>query len=128
MLTIEDLRKIENVYDAIQYSQEFYPKYVLPPKKPRLKKDHFSDDAEKYAKDLKEYEIKYEEWEKDDNQIKEKTIEINTIVIEYIKEAAGFESIPNKSKDKVWSKAWVDGHSAGFYKVYLELCELVDLF
>jgi len=54
---------------------------------------------------------------------------ISNIIEEFIKDVSGFnKTVPDDKKSKVYSKAWEDGHSSGYYEVYLCLLSLVELF
>ena len=54
--------------------------------------------------------------------------DINNIIEEYIREESGLNNIPIQYRDKIYNKAWQDGHSDGFYSVYQHLTELVNIF
>jgi hypothetical protein len=36
--------------------------------------------------------------------------------------------IPEKYRNRVWTVAWSKGHSEGFYSVYNQLIELIEIF
>jgi len=54
--------------------------------------------------------------------------DINDVIIEYIKSESGLGKVPEQYRDKLYRIAYERGHSSGFYEVYQELCELVDIF
>jgi hypothetical protein len=119
----------DNVYEANEYVKTLLPKYPQTIRKPILIKNHTS-------KDLKEYTILLENYENDLLKYKEeKEIyykeyrELNSIIEEYIKEITGFYNIvPKDKQDKVWSKAYQDGHSDGNTEIYNKLQSLIELF
>ena len=129
-ITAESLIKDYNgqVSKGIEMAESFRLLYPERLSKPYLQKTHTSAE-------LKQYAILLEAWEKDNAAYVEKRKEVqaqhrlvNEQIELFIKNQANFASIPTDKQDKVWSKAWEDGHSAGYHEVYLELCELVDLF
>jgi len=46
----------------------------------------------------------------------------------YIKDIAGLNTIPKQYQEKVWSKAYSDGHSNGYVEVYNCLNNLLEIF
>lgn len=129
-LTLEYL--IENysgdINRGIEYAKSEKPNFIERPTKPILSNKPKSAEALDYAYKLKEYEdliIIYEEQKKNRQ---EKIDEIDNIIEEFIKDVAGLKNVPEKYRDKVYSKAYSDGHSGGFFSVYQKLCELVDIF
>lgn len=129
-LTLEYL--IENfscdVYNGIEYATSKYPKYLKTPTKPIISNNPTSDEVFAYAHKLKEYEDLIVIYDEQKNNRLEKIDEINDIVEEFIKEAAYLKSVPEKYRDNVYSKAYSDGHSGGFYEVYQKLCNLCEIF
>lgn len=81
----------------------------------------YADAYENYEKQIAEFEIAKIAWNKQKAEIEDR-------IIELIKDKSGLNSIPDQYRYKVWAKAWEDGHSSGFYEVYLELCDLVEIF
>ncbi len=51
---------------------------------------------------------------------------IDSTIIEFIKEQAGISIVPEQYRENLWNKAWEDGHSGGFYEVYLS--SLIEIF
>lgn len=129
-LTLEYL--IENysgdINRGIEYAKSEIPDFIEKPSKPILSNKPTSADALDYAYKLKEYEDLVVIYEEQKKNRKEKANEIDEIIEEFIKDAACLKNVPEKYRDKVYSKAYSDGHSGGFYSVYQELCELVDIF
>ena len=117
-----------DVYNEIHLAKSYYPESIERPTKPILSNKPKSAEALDYAYKLKEYEdliIIYEEQKKNRQK---KINEIDDIIEEFIKDVACLKNVPEKYRDKVYSKAYSDGHSGGFYEVYQNLCELVDIF
>lgn len=133
-LTLKDLQEKykepeQSIYSVIEYAQSLYPTYPDHPKKPFLKRgDHTSEEASLYAKELKSYENQIAIYRKEKQAYDEKVREIDEVIIAFIKEEASFSMVPKESQDKVWNKAWEDGHSSGYSEVYHQLCQLVELF
>jgi hypothetical protein len=129
-LTLEYL--IENysgdVNTGIVFAKSKYPMYVDKPSKPTLGNNPTSAVALDYAYKLKEYEDLVVICEEQKKNRQEKVNEIDEIIEEFIKDAACLKNVPEKYRDKVYSKAYSDGHSYGFFSVYQKLCELVDIF
>lgn len=139
-VTIEKLQNVgvDSITLAIEWAKSQYPKYperVSKPTMPTLSSKHTSEDLSVYTKDFASYQDKFKEYEEKTKTYKTdlesyntKVREINKVIEEYIKEEAGLNDIPEKSRAKVFAKAWQDRHGSGYYEVYLELEELVDLF
>lgn len=130
ILTIQKIKdqSTGDIHADIEFAKTFFPKYPQKNPKPQMQQVRTSADAKEYATIL-------EEWEKKDLQYKNemdiyrKQFQITeTIITEYMKEMSGFSKVPNKSKERVWSKAWDDGKSSGYGSVYSHLEELVELF
>jgi hypothetical protein len=87
-----------------------------------------SDEALKYATDLKEYEAadaKYKEFmaerSKESNRIHQLTEEL-------IREESGLNDIPEQYRDKTYSYAYNQSHGFGMQEVYHTLLDLVEIF
>lgn len=129
-LTLELLKKegFGDISTAIEFAKKFYMPYPDKPTKPFLNSKATSIEARQYAESLEAFEQKMIQYEKQKKAYSENQYAINSIIEEYIKDLAGFQTLPEISKAKVWSKAWNDGHSSGYHQVYYCLCELIDLF
>ena len=100
--------------------------YPVRPKKPLLSRDHTSEDAELYASYLKNWEKEMVEW---DEKLQAYNKETNRLMAEFKHDALDDVGLLNHPKaDKIYAKAWEDGHASGLYSVYQELCELAELF
>lgn len=129
-LTIEMLNSYDSVNAAIKFAETYYDDNYLPkPVKPAIpRRAHTSTEAVEYAQKLEVWEKKMEEYYKVRNAAQQVENEVNAVLEQYLKEQAGLNSIPEKSQAKVWQKAWDDSHSSGYYSVYQELVQLVELF
>ena len=132
--TIADVNKFreENgsveFYKLISIIESSASPHPERPSKPLLNKNHDSQQIKIYAAQMEEYEKDMVQYNEYLEIYKRECGEIALLIEELIKDEAGLDSVPEKSRDKVYSKAWSDGHSSGFYSVYQELVELVDLF
>jgi hypothetical protein len=128
-ITPEELQEKfgDNVYAANEYVRGLMPKYPERPTKPKLEA-HTSQGAAEYSKRLKVYEKEYKAFEKLKNEWDGIDGESEQTMKAYVQDVSGFNDLPQKSKHKVWQKAYDDGHSGGWSQIYSELCELIDLF
>ena len=117
-----------SVSTAIEFAINMKPKYVSRPIKPSLSSKHTTDDVLAYANSLKEYDSKLVKYntEREENIKMDKTID--SAIELFIKNVSGLNSIPLQYRDKVYNKAYQDGHSSGYYSVYQHLDELVGIF
>lgn len=130
-VTLEKLQKIsqnQSVSNAIEYATDNYGEYPKRPPKPMLKKDANSKEVLEYAELLKK-------WETDANIYKLEVEAyylnknfIDSKIQEFIKEEAGISIVPQQYRDKLYSKAYEDGHSNGFYEIYNCLHSLIEIF
>lgn len=131
-LTCVDMVNLFNDYQSvchiIERAEDFKQSHPATPYKPRLKDNATSDEVREYAKLLEEYEKSYEEYKLEHLRVRDFNMEVENEIESFIKDISGLNDIPEKSRDKVWYKAYQDGHSSGIYSVYQELCELVELF
>lgn len=129
--TVELLEKFaysNAISDAIKYAQSYYPEYPSKPAKPHLPSQHTSDDVEQYRIELVNYEKQYSEYAKKVSDYTTEKRRIDLIIEKYIKKEACLDEIPMASREKVWQRAWEEGHATGYYDVYLELVNLIGLF
>lgn len=127
-VTLEKLQEFGSVSQAIEWAQKQYGTYPKPPIKPLLSVIHTSDDVGIYQKNLQHYEKAYEEYKKEKESWVTNQRVINKIIEQYIKDQSGIDSIPEQYRDKLYSKAYEDGHSNGYYEVYLKLISLIEIF
>jgi len=118
----------EPVWKNIEYAQSFRSQYPYKPVRPVLSQNHTAQEATEYANKMSIYESLMSEYKNTLNQCTEENNRINSIIESYIKEESGLNSLPEKTKRKLWDKAWSDGHSNGYSEVYNCLCSLVELF
>lgn len=99
------------------------------PEKPHLSHQHSLGDARVYLMALEQYEINKAEYYQLNAAYQTINKKINDIIMDFLWDISGLKYLPNTvKKDRVWSKAYEDGHSEGMYEVYLKLISLVDLF
>lgn len=119
----------DNVYEAVNHAQSLYGEYPEKPDKPTLRKEHTSSDIKVYNKEYEKYETALSAYKTEQDMYRKRKRDCDDAIEEYIKELSGFNKIvPESRKNKVWFKAWEDGHSSGYTEVYGCLCNLVDLF
>lgn len=128
---LKELMETMSAYDFIKEAEQFRRsiEYPTTPVKPFLKKGHTSAEAQEYSKLLNTYESDMVAYRIAKDMYYDKTNPINGLIEQKLKEDSGLNKfVPEKNRDKVWSKAWADGHSSGYHEVYGHLCELVTLF
>jgi hypothetical protein len=117
------------VMDTIDHARSFGLDYPIQPNRPILVKKHTSEDVKKYQEELSEYEIKYSTYQEEYEKIRNHNNDIEYILEEYIKDVSGLYTIvPKQYQDKLYAKAYSDGHSAGIYEVYGCLTSLIYIF
>lgn len=102
--------------------------FPVRPDKPRLQKTHTKDQVLYYAKELEKYETEYEIYEKLKIQYDQQFQRMSEIMTEWVKKEALFHNVPEEYRDKVFAKAYSDGHAHGWSSIYNHLLELVDIF
>lgn len=119
----------DNVDIAVEAVKASYMKYPTAPTKPFLTQKHNSAELAEYSVKFSAYEKAMEAYNAEKKIAQEHNRNADNQLRDYIKEVSGFNRIvPADRKDKVWNKAWSDGHSSGYHEVYTQLSELVDLF
>ena len=113
---------------AINYCEPLRMRYPETPKKPYLSKGADSNMAKQYANDLEQYEGEMITYREEKEKYNEHSNKIDSVLTEYVKEISGLNMLPEKYKAKVYSLAWSNGHSEGFYGIYNQLRDLVDIF
>ena len=100
--------------------------YPSRPKKPYLAREHSSEDAELYAASLKTWEKEITEYRE---LVKAHNAETKRLEDQFKHDALDDVGLLNHPKaDKIYAKAWEDGHASGLHEVYQELCDLAELF
>lgn len=127
-VTLEKLQKFGSVSQAIEWAQNQYDTYPKLPAKPILLAKHTSEDVSKYQKDLHEFEKAYDNHKIEKEKYNTNSNNINNLIVQFIKQEAGLDTIPEQYRDKVYSKAYEDGHSSGYYEIYLNLNSLLEIF
>ena len=102
-------------------------KYAEKPVKPKMT-GNTSEDAKKYAIDLEDYEFQMDVYRELRVECAAHNLAIEQEIESRIKEDSGLNSIPEQYRDKVWSYAWSQGHSAGYHEVQNHLVNLVGIF
>lgn len=127
-VTLEKLQGFNSVSNAIEFAQNQYGTYPKPPIKPVLLAKHTSEDVGKYQKNLQHFEKLYDNYKLEKEQYNTNRSKIESVIVEYIKDVAGLDTIPEQYREKVYSKAYEDGHSSGYYEVFLKLISLLEIF
>lgn len=127
-VTLEKLKEFKTVFNAIDWAKNQYEDYPKIPIKPILSPDHTSTNLEEYIEALRQYDKEKITYNEKLKTYKERQRNINDVITNYIKEEAGLDIIPEQYRDKIYQKAYDDGHSSGYYEIYINLCELVDIF
>lgn len=127
-ITVSKLKEVGDVSTAIEFAKSFYPKAVDRPKKPTLGHNHTVEDVKNYAVLLEKYDADMEKYKVENGKRQEETTEINSVIVEFIKEASGLKTIPEQYQEKTYSFALETAHSRGYYDVYLFLCDMVEIF
>lgn len=118
----------QSVIDTIEWAKKQYGDSPRLPTKPVLLVKHTSEDVGKYQKDLHEYEKAYDNHKIEKERFYTNKSKIEDAIVEFIKQEAGLDTIPEQYRDKVYTKAYEDGHSSGYYEVYLKLDSLIEIF
>lgn len=120
--------EFDSVLKAIEETERRTPVFPEGPQRPRLAQKHTSNEALEYSHALSVYENEFEAYKRLEKDHLEIVAEIYEGLEIYIKDQAGLNTIPEQYREKVWSRAWQEGHSGGRYEVYLNLVELVNIF
>lgn len=118
----------ETLYEAIERAESLKIDYPIRPIKPSLSGNSTPDDHRRYADKLEKYEVDFPQYKIDHEIVSDYNQEVDRLIIDLIKHEAGLNNVPEKSRRKVWDRAWDEVHSSGLYGVYQKLEDLVDLF
>lgn len=130
-LTVQELieySKLHGVLRAITYAEEQYVECPPIPRKPKLTNYATSSEVFEYGKRLAEWELETESFKVAHKNWMENKKKIDSIIESFIMESAGISVVPEQYREKLYSKAWSDGHSSGRYEVYLRLQSLIEIF
>jgi len=115
------------VYDTIDRLQNLRV-HVQKPKNPNHIGIKTSAEMLAMVKKMEAYETAFAEYEIVENSCKIHNQKVDALIHDFICDVSGLNRIPEQYRNKVYSKAWSDGHSDGYYSVYQHLVELVDIF
>ncbi|MCR4334321.1 MAG: hypothetical protein NUV47_01145 [Patescibacteria group bacterium] len=128
-VTLEKLKEFKTVFNAIDWAKNQYGDYPKIPTKPILSLKHTLTDLKTYNNAFMQYDKEKITYDENLKTYKKRQYDIDCTIIDYIKEEAGLnDTVPEKYRDKIYQKAYSDGHSNGYYEIYINLCELVDIF
>ena len=118
------------VYEKIEELKLLLPARPTKPYKPQLKVISPSlEDINTYIEELERYTKEKDKYDRDWSTYTVKKNDIESKIEKLIKEESGLNTVvPEKYRDKVYSHAWEEGHSNGYYEVYLHLYKLVNIF
>lgn len=122
------LLQTTNVYQDIENANLLKVDYPNRPIRPRRPDSESPNEYRIYADLLEKYEAAMVEYNANRDVISKHNHEVDKLIEKYIKSVSGLNDIPEQYQKKVWEKAWSNGHSSGYYEVYGELLELVDIF
>ncbi len=125
---LTDYGNTSNVEEVLKLADTYRLPYPTAPKKPILKHVHTSGEAKNYAESLEDYEKLKGEYDYMLGQYQLKEGEVNDMIKAFLWEITGLNQVQGVNKNKVWHKAYEDGHSAGWYEIWLQLNELMDIF
>ena len=132
MITIKDLglklEQGESIYTAIEFALSQHKAYPDAPHKPSKDKIQTSAEARFYADALDAFEEKHAIYKQEIVAVQKYNNEVDEVIVNFIKDESGLFTIPEQYQDKVYSLAYSDGHSDGFYSVYQRLRALVEIF
>ena len=116
-----------DVFWTIQQANALKVEWPDRPKRP-VANPKSSAEHKKYAAELEAYEAAMKTYDAEWAAMEAHNHLVDHLIIEYVKKTSGLTNVPEKSRDKVWRKAWEEGHSSGYLEVYYKLLDLVDLF
>ncbi len=115
------------VYGYLHSLRQF--KQPQRPTKPSLSPLAASYDADAFAKKLKIYEGQLKYYAEDEVKYETESGVIQDLIEAFIKEKSGLNTLPfsQRVKDKIYWKAYSDGHSSGWNEVFGVLIDLVSM-
>ena len=102
------------------------PEWVSPPSRPRLKSNPTTEEARSYVVEMEQYESSKAEYDVEREVYDKLDVEHHNNMVDLLWYIVG--DVPEQYKDKVFSKAWSDGHSSGWSEILNELYGLVEIF
>jgi len=102
------------------------PIYVGQPRKPTLERNPTAEDAKAYVDALAQYETDLARYKVEKAEYDKLDVEHHNNMVDLLWYIGG--DVPEQYKDKVFSKAWSDGHSSGWSEILNELYGLVEIF
>ena len=126
MKTIQEIYdNSDNLYQAINdfLAQVTYPETPVRPRKPSG--DTAAVYAE-YAEKLAVYEEQMLHYRYERDQALAVKSQLEDELSLFLIELSGWKDHPKA--DNAWAYAWQEGHSSGYYEVYVNLCDLYEYF
>jgi hypothetical protein len=116
------------VDNAISYVEGFSLEYPVRTGKPILD-DRTPTGLRQHADELEAYEEKMIHYNQKRENYSRREREIKYLIKNFLIKQVGAEKLLTpRQLEKVWEKAWEDGHSSGYYQVYCCLIDLIALF
>lgn len=126
---LERLSETKSMPYVIGAAEKELPTGPKRPTQPRMMTaTPTATEAENYVLLLNRYENDKVEYDKELKAYRLEREEVYEQLATFIKGQAGLNTIPEQYREKVWNRAYAEGHSDGYYEVYLKLESLVDIF
>lgn len=119
-----------NIYSVIDALADYKKiEYKRKPSKPFLKSTKPTEaEIGTYTAELSMYNDDLEKYNENEKLYRKENSNRTAAIEDFIKEESGLNTIPEQYRNKVYSYAYDDAHSNGYYEVYLKLEKLVDIF
>lgn len=124
------MKTIQEIYDGnldqsirAFLAQVTFPEHPGPVRKPI---SSASTEWAEYAKELAAYEEQMLHYRHERGEAQRMLYGLEESLRLFLIELSGWQG--NPKADNAWSYAWQEGHSSGYYEVYLILCNLYDYF
>lgn len=129
MKNIKEVFENDGTEAGIIYAFKQIPKYPTQPSKPFLATKHNSDQLAEYVQQFKLWETEMEKYKISKEEYNNKKQAIDQEIENGLKTNTGFyQVVPEQYQNKVWAKAWRDGHSEGWNNVEYHLNNLIEIF
>ena len=125
------LNLVGEVYETIRSAQDtLMVPHIQRPAKPKAStlSEGVAAGMRKHADELEAWEAEMLAYNTSMGKIRMHNMKVDALILAFIKSESGLNDIPEQYQNKVFSKAWSDGHSSGYYEAYQQLCELVEIF